>query len=93
MLDELVKDGLSSRAEFTDAAMAQRAECVMLNKGPYVVEAIGFLAELSSKMSRHQTKQAPRLAPWHSWPLEALILERVRATPAVPAGTIAAPIR
>ena len=73
-LDDLVKDGLPSRAETAEAAMAQRAECVMLNKGPHVVEAIGFLAGLSSKMSRHQAKKAARLAPLHSWPLEALAL-------------------
>jgi len=73
-LDDLVKDGLPSRAETTDAAMAQRAECVMLNKGPHVVEAIGFLAEVGGKMSRHQAKKAARLAPLHSWPLEALTL-------------------
>jgi pyruvate kinase len=93
VLDELVKDGLPSRAETTDAAMAQRAECVMLNKGPHVAEAIGFLAEVSGKMSRHQAKKTARLAPLHSWPLEALTL----AAAPVPAAdgapvTIAAPI-
>ena len=93
VLDDLVKDGLPSRAETTDAAMAQRAECVMLNKGPHVAEAIGFLAEVSGKMSRHQAKKTARLAPLHSWPLEALTL----ATAPVPEAdgapvTIAAPI-
>ncbi len=73
-LDDLVKDGLPSRAETGDAAMARRAECVMLNKGPHVVEAIGFLAEAIGKTSRHQAKKTARLAPLHSWPLEALAL-------------------
>ena len=31
--------GRPSRAEITDAAMSHRAECVMLNKGPYVMGA------------------------------------------------------
>ena len=44
-------------------------------QGPQVVEAIGFLAELIGKMSRHQAKKTPRLAPLHSWPLEALALD------------------
>ena len=35
VLESLAKDGLPSRAEVTDAAMSTRAECVMLNKGPY----------------------------------------------------------
>ena len=34
--ENLVKKGIPSRAEITDAAMAERAECVMLNKGAYV---------------------------------------------------------
>ncbi len=33
VLDNFVRDGVASRAEMTDAAMAQGAECVMLNKG------------------------------------------------------------
>jgi pyruvate kinase len=36
VLENLVKKGIPSRAEMTDAAMAERAECVMLNKGPFV---------------------------------------------------------
>ena len=34
VLENLAKDGMPSRAEITDAAMGERAECVMLNKGP-----------------------------------------------------------
>ena len=37
VLESLAKDGQPSRAEITDAAMSHRAECVMLNKGPYVM--------------------------------------------------------
>ena len=33
VLESLVKRGMPSRGEFTDAAMGNRAECVMLNKG------------------------------------------------------------
>ena len=32
VLDQLARTGRPSRAEVTDAAMGQRAECVMLNK-------------------------------------------------------------
>ena len=34
VLEQLAKTGRPSRAEITDAAMSERAECVMLNKGP-----------------------------------------------------------
>jgi pyruvate kinase len=75
VLDDLVKEGLPSRAETTDAAMAQRAECVMLNKGPHVVEAIRFLSDIIGKMSRHQSKKYALLGALHSWPLDALAIE------------------
>ena len=34
VLERPAKEGLPTRAEVPDAAMANRAECVMLNKGP-----------------------------------------------------------
>ena len=37
VLESLAKKGIPSRSEITDAAMGERAECVMLNKGPYAV--------------------------------------------------------
>ncbi len=40
VLENLAKEGLPSRAEITDAAMGDRAECVMLNKGPHVLDAV-----------------------------------------------------
>jgi len=67
VLDNMVKDGAPSRGETTDAAMGQRAECVMLNKGPHQVEAIAFLDEVLRRMDRHQHKKSPRLGPLQSW--------------------------
>lgn len=63
VLDQLIKDGAPSRAETTDAAMAQRAECVMLNKGPYLVEAVTFLRDVLARMDRHQSKKFARFTP------------------------------
>ncbi|MEI6096827.1 MAG: pyruvate kinase [Alphaproteobacteria bacterium] len=67
VLEGMVRDGQASRAEVTDAAMSQRAECVMLNKGPHVVEAVSFLRGVLTRMDRHQTKKSPRLGPLHLW--------------------------
>ena len=67
VLENLSKQGAATRAEATDAAMAQRAECVMLNKGPYAREAIAFLARVGRRMDRHQAKKTPRLAPLRAW--------------------------
>jgi pyruvate kinase len=67
VLDNFVADGSPSRAEATDAAMSQRAECVMLNKGPFLVEGIGFLKDILRRMDRHQTKKFARFGPLKSW--------------------------
>jgi len=67
VLDGFVKTGIPSRAEITDAAMSQRAECVMLNKGPFVVEAVAVLEDVVERMRGHQTKKSARLRELHAW--------------------------
>lgn len=57
VLESLVKEGLASRAEITDAAMSHRAECVMLNKGPHIDLAIKSLSDILIRMRHHQTKK------------------------------------
>ncbi len=74
VLEGLVSDGMPTRAETTDAAMAQRAECVMLNKGPFLPEAMRFLADVLRRMDRHQAKKSARFGPLHSWPAADLAL-------------------
>lgn len=61
VLESLTKKGAPSRAEVTDAAMSGRAECVMLNKGPYIVEAVRFLNEVLQRMEEHQQKKRSML--------------------------------
>ena len=48
VLEALAKSGLPTRAEITDAAMGYRAECVMLNKGVHLLEAVKILSGLLS---------------------------------------------
>lgn len=67
VLDELAKEGLPTRAEVTDAAMANRAECVMLNKGPFILDAIRMLDGVLTRMEGHQHKKTPQLRVLHSW--------------------------
>lgn len=67
VLENLVKEGMATRAETTDAAMAQRAECVMLNKGPHLVKAVSFLDQILRRMDRHHNKKSARLGPLKSW--------------------------
>lgn len=65
VLEGLVKQNVPSRAEMTDAAMANRAECVMLNKGPFVLDAIDVLDSVVEKMQAHQQKKTSQLRALH----------------------------
>lgn len=67
VLENLVKKGIPSRGEITDAAMAERAECVMLNKGAFVVEAVTILDDVLTRMQTHQSKKTPQLRALRSW--------------------------
>lgn len=67
VLDQFVREGVLSRAETTDAAMAQRADCVMLNKGPYLPEGVAFLRDVLTRMDRHHVKKFARFPPLHAW--------------------------
>jgi len=61
VLETLAREGMASRAETTDAAMGERAECVMLNKGPHVLSAVGALDNILRRMQTHQTKKRAKL--------------------------------
>ncbi len=61
VLDRLAKKGMPTRAEISDAVMAERAECVMLNKGPYILEAMRTLAAVLHSMHGVQRKKTALL--------------------------------
>ncbi|NEM99381.1 pyruvate kinase [Pontibacter burrus] len=61
VLETLAKKGRPSRAEITDAAMAQRADCIMLNKGPHIIDAITMLHDIVRRMQDHQFKKTSML--------------------------------
>jgi pyruvate kinase len=65
VLESLAQKGIPSRAEITDAAMGGRAECVMLNKGPHILEAIEILDSILRRMQSHQAKKTSRLRRLH----------------------------
>jgi pyruvate kinase len=57
VLDRLARTGVPSRAEVTDAAASVAAECVMLNKGPHVEEAVRALVDILRRMEGHHYKK------------------------------------
>ncbi len=63
VLETVAHNGLPTRAEVTDAAMSMRAECVMLNKGPYIATANRLLADIIRKMEAHQYKKRALYRP------------------------------
>ncbi|MGA8222418.1 MAG: pyruvate kinase [Candidatus Acidiferrales bacterium] len=65
VLETLAKKGMPSRSEITDAAMGERAECVMLNKGPYAVTTVRVLADILQRMQAHQEKKRSMLRQLH----------------------------
>ncbi len=58
VLEHKTKKGLASRAEVSDAAMSQRADCVMLNKGPHILAAIRMLDDILRRMQALQHKKS-----------------------------------
>ena len=65
VLETLAKRGMPSRAEITDAAMGERAECVMLNKGPHILDAVQALGDILCRMQAHQHKKRAMLRGLH----------------------------
>jgi pyruvate kinase len=65
VLENLLKRGHATRAEITDAAMAQAAEGVMLNKGPHVLEAVKTLDDILQRMQGHHHKKRSMLRSLH----------------------------
>ena len=57
VLETLTRTGIPSRAEVADASLGSRAaEAFLLNKGPFVADALHLLADISRRMSAHGYK-------------------------------------
>ncbi len=61
VLENLAKTGMPTRAEISDAALGAQAECVMLNKGPYINDAIKILKDILIRMEGHSFKKKNEL--------------------------------
>lgn len=57
VLETLARKGVPTRSEITDAALSQRAECVMLNKGLYINETVKMLDKILKRMQYFQKKK------------------------------------
>jgi pyruvate kinase len=57
VLDNLAKTGIPTRAEISDVVQGVQAECIMLNKGPYINDAITMLKNILIRMEAHAFKK------------------------------------
>ncbi len=67
VLESMAKTGVPSRAEISDAGLGVRADCVMLNKGPYVSDAIRCLDDILRRMAGHHAKKRTLLRALQAW--------------------------
>ncbi len=65
VLEGLVKKGEAKRGEYTDAASGVRAECIMLNKGPFILEGVRELGGIIRRMKPHFDKKRPQFRALH----------------------------
>ena len=63
VLESYNKSGIATRSEVTDAAHAAKAECVMLNKGDYIVDTIKLLKKILNKSGGHRHKKRYSMRP------------------------------
>ncbi len=63
VLETYNKSGIATRSEVTDAAHAAKAECVMLNKGDYIVDTIKLLKTILNKSGGHRHKKRYTMRP------------------------------
>lgn len=57
VLENLAKSGIPTRAEISDVVQGVQAECIMLNKGPFIYEAIEMLKNILVRMEAHSFKK------------------------------------
>ena len=61
VLENLAKNGVATRAEVSDASLSAQAECVMLNKGPHIIEAVQLLKNILIRIEKHYSKKKPSM--------------------------------
>ncbi|WP_298898320.1 pyruvate kinase [uncultured Psychroserpens sp.] len=61
VLENFAKKGLPSRSEITDAVHSLQAECIMLNKGPYMENVLQLLTKILSNMEHYHEKNETML--------------------------------
>ncbi|GAA3721073.1 pyruvate kinase [Salinicoccus jeotgali] len=61
VVESLVKTGIPTRSEMSDVVAGSRAECIMLNKGDYIVEGVEVVSDILEKFEDHHYKKTAML--------------------------------
>jgi pyruvate kinase len=61
VLESLVKSGIPTRSEISDVVAGSRAECIMLNKGDYIVNGVRAVDDILRKFEDHHYKKTSML--------------------------------
>lgn len=67
ILEGMMKTALPSRAEVIDASLAQRADCIMLNKGPFALQTIDVLHKILGSMQPNFFRSLHLLPSVEEW--------------------------
>ncbi len=62
VLENLVKTGIPTRAEMSDITLGSKSECIMLNKGDYLNDAVILLNDVLCRFAKHQYKKRSEIA-------------------------------
>jgi pyruvate kinase len=63
VLENLNKSGMATRSEVTDAAHAALADCVMINKGNYIIQTMETLRDILLRSGGHHVKKRYTFRP------------------------------
>lgn len=63
VLETLNKSGVATRSEITDAMYAGQSECVMLNKGDYIINVMRMLIDILRRSGGHHAKKRYTFRP------------------------------
>lgn len=61
VVESLVKTGIPTRSEISDVVAGSRTECIMLNKGEYIVDGLQVVADILGKFDDHHYKKTAML--------------------------------
>ncbi len=63
VLETMNKSGIATRSEVTDAAHAAMADCVMINKGQFIIHVIEMLKDIFLRTGGHHVKKRYTFRP------------------------------